>query len=635
MENVASCHRQVEKKGPLVRSKSIHIFLYMFIIFCTLMCTYGPSFAQMTSGYPQQFHLTGLIELQYRNFETVSSYHGREASDGYSNFEQRIRLTLDGYIYHPRLIVFTTSVDFSYFKSLTGVDINGRDLGFDADVIALPYRPVSLELFASRSQDHFVAATAALPDITITHYGSQLRFNIEKIPLLRLIKLRYEHWDYLTEGVSEKTSTTTYSLDINGTLKPLNTNYTVFSSLSSFSLPTYDLKTKYFGVYTDTGLTKSGLKLLTNFVYTDFKYSTGDYDKELNFSADLDFPQSARFYHNYRYLYDSSEQFFKGSESAGTLDTLTKLSSHLLSGNWGYRLSDRVMSSLSLDYGKRTVNDEGSSVLGIGTAWTYRRPLAGMNFESTYRFLLRNDKLSEDFNEHTLDIGLTSKSYKWGIAYFNYTLIKSHSRSEVSGQTTIDSLDSFSTDTGETGVSTVDVLANTALLGIRGRGYGSLLRRAIWSVEASYYNVNSDIQRSIPTLDEFGQTTFTMEHIKRKVNQYSLYGQIILPIRTNMTFNSRAAYTFGETDSLSRKSFVMHARLNYLIFRNLTLGGLWRGRWDNIQGSPNQTTFDYEAQIQYRRARILATLEFYLTTISQGGASSQWRRIFFTIKRFI
>ncbi len=162
-----------------------------------------------------------------------------------------------------------------------------------------------------------------------------------------------------------------------------------------------------------------------------------------------------------------------------------------------------------------------------------------------------------------------------------------------------------------------------------------MLRRAIWTVESSYFNTKSNIKRPIRTSDEFGGSEMTFEDISRKTYQYSFYGQIILPIRTTMNLNSRATYAFGESDSFSRQSFVMHTRLNYRVQRNLTFAGLIRGRWEKIENNPNRTIIDYEASLDYRRGKLQCLLEFYLSTTKQEDLTFWSRRIFLTIRRYI
>lgn len=614
------------------RKKKI-VFLFFIIFFLSLMFLSAESSAQMTIGYPKKFRLTGLIELQYKNYAFETSTDRASHESGYSDIRQRLRLNLEGYVYHPRLIVFRSSVDFSYFKSLTGADTKGRDLGYDLFVTALPYRPVSLDLFASRDHYFFEARTQALPDRTVNHYGARLRINLEKLKPIRLIRLRYEHWDYITEGISEDTKTNSYSLSISGLLSKIKTTYTLTSSLNKLSSPISDIDSKYFNSFTVTGLTKKGTKLITSFFYADIRHSTDDYIKELTFGADLDFPPVKRFYHDYRYVFDTTEQFYKGSESAGTMDKLTESSYHVLTGSWGYRITDRLMSSLALNYGKRRVGDDKGSLTGLSTSLTYRRPFAAYNFESAYRFILRRDDFRDDSNEHRFNIGLRTRRFKLGTAYLTYTLIKTDSESKVFER---NEEDFFGEEEEKIliGKRETDTLAHTVLMGLRGRGFGNALRRAIWTVEGSYFNVKSDIKRPIrEDEDEFSETE--IEHITRKTHQYSFYGQIILPIRSTINFNSRATYTFGETDSVSRQSLIMHTRLNYRIYRNLTFSGLWRGRWDKIESRPDRRIFDYEAVFDYRRGKTIFTLEFYLTSTEEAKINFWSRRIFLTLKRYI
>lgn len=588
----------------------------------------------MVTGYPRKFRLTGFVELQYKNYWHETSTSRSTNDDTYSNLRERIRLGAEGFIYHPRLIVYKAAVEFSHQKSLTGVDIKGKDLGYSLLLSALPYRPISLDLFASRNHYSFVAKTQALPDRTVTHYGAKMRFNIEKIKPLRLIRLRYEHWDYSTENISEDTKTDTYSISIHGLLSRLKTVYTLTSTLTNYSSPFLDIDTKFFSAYTDTSLTKKGLKFITSFFYSDFQYSTGDYTKELNFSADLNFPPGERFYHDYRYVFNQTEQFYQGSFTSGTRDRLTELSYQTITGSWGYRFTERLMGSLFLDYGKRKINSDQGEVTGVSAGFSYRRPLGSFNSESSYRFILKKDELRNDFTEHYVNINLKTRRFKLGTGYLTYTLIKSDSESKVFEENDEFFFDEEAEKT-EIGKRTTDTLSHSIVLGLRGRGLGKMLRRSIWTVESSYFNTKSDIRRPIRRSDEFGDSEIIFEDITRKSHQYSLYGQIIIPIRNSLNINSRATYALGETDSVSRESFVMHARLNYRIQRNLTFAGLIRGRWEKIEDRPNRTIIDYEASLDYRRGKLHCLLEFFLSTSKQADLTFWSRRIFLTVRRYI
>jgi hypothetical protein len=616
------------------RGKKIYFmfFLIFFLISATL-CT--ESSAQMVAGYPNKFHFNGLIQLQYKSYSFETSFNGNKFKNDYSNFEQYYNLNLDGYIYHPRLIVFNSSIYFDYLKSLSGVDMTGKDLSYNLFATVLPYRPVSLELFASREHFSFEADTATLPDRTINHYGARLKIKLEKREVLKYIRFSYEHWDYIYKGSSENTKNDLYSLLIRGYLSKIRTQYSVSYSFSNYSSSDFSsLDSKFFNVYTDTDLTKKGTALLsTSFYNLDSEYSSGNYTKESNFGANLNFPPGKRYYHDYMYLYNKLEQFYKGSPDAGTIDTLDETSYHLIKGSWGYRFTERLMGSLGLDYGKRKINQDSGNFSGISTGLSYSRTIAGFNFQSSYRFIKKKDELRYDLTEHSLNLGIT-KQIRFGTAYMHYYLLKSDSKSDVFESSEGDLLGEGN-DTIAIGERTTDTLSHTILLGIRGRGYGTVLGRAIWTIEGTYYTVKSDIKRPVRIFeDEFTETTI-FETITRKRNQYSIYGQIFLPVRNNINLYSRATYAFGEIDSITKSSLIVDARLTYVIYKNITFNGLWRGRWDKIESEPDRRTFDYEAQLDYSRGRLILSLEFYLTQTEQNQVTNLSRRIFLTLKRYL
>jgi len=642
--------------------KIAFLFFLIFFFLSVALCT--ESSAQMVAGYPKKFHFSGLAQLQYKSYSFETSFNGSSYKNDYSHFEQHYNLNLGGYIYHPRLIVFNSSIYFTYLKSLTGVDMKGNDLTYNVFTTVLPYRPVSLELFGTREHSSFEAATSALPDRTINHYGARLKIKLEKREALKYIRLSYEHWDYITEGISEKNKTDAYSLVIRGFLSKIRTRYSLSYSISNYSSPSDRLDSKFFNLFTETGLTKKRTVLFMTFSHADSKYSGGNYTKESNFSANLSFPPGIRYYHDYMYLYNTLEQFYKGSLFAGTEDTLNESTNHLIKGSWGYRFTEKLMGSLSLDYGKRKINTESGKLTGISTGLSYSRTIAGLNFQSSYRFILKKDELRDDFNEHSLNVGLT-RQVRFGTAYMHYYLIKSNSKSKVFEQNDETFLGEEN-DKIVLGERTTDTLSHVILLGIRGRGYGKVLGRAIWTIEGTYYTVESKIKKPIRStgeciIDEFtgecidegfaddeciidentgeciddGSSGTAYEEITRKRKQYSIYGQFFLPVRNSINLYSRARYSWGEIDSINRSSLIIDARLTYVIYRNITLTGLWRGRWDKIKGTPDRRTFDYEAELDYRRGRLLLSLEFYLTQTKQNNITNLSRRIFLTLKRYL
>jgi hypothetical protein len=74
-------------------------------------------------AYPK-YRFTGLIEFVYRDYTTTSKNNGRSIESGWTSFEQRYRLGLKGYIYHPKLITYSASI--TYVKDKTDYERGGE-----------------------------------------------------------------------------------------------------------------------------------------------------------------------------------------------------------------------------------------------------------------------------------------------------------------------------------------------------------------------------------------------------------------------------------------------------------------------------------------------------------------------------
>jgi len=148
-------------------------------------------------AYLKKFRLTGLVELSYRDYSVSSTYRGRKSESGLSSFEQRYKLGLQGYVYHPKLVTFSTSVTFR--KEKTDFDSGGgerdaKDINYNFSATFLATRPVSMDVYGSRT-DSTIEGVAPY-DITSNYYGTRLYFRHRKYPSVRL---EYNHWDYTIE----------------------------------------------------------------------------------------------------------------------------------------------------------------------------------------------------------------------------------------------------------------------------------------------------------------------------------------------------------------------------------------------------------------------------------------------------
>jgi hypothetical protein len=615
------------------------------------MAQFSESSAEMIIGYPKRFHLSGLVELEYRNFNFKITSDGQNYSHEQSTFGQLYELNLDGYIYHPRLIVFNSGISFGLFNSISGGTIKSKGLGYFFSTTFLPYRPISLELFGSREQYHFDVSSrtsALIPDRTTDHYGAKLRIDIVKFQPIRAIRINYEHWNYTTEGITKKYTNDNFTFGFRGILTSIRTSYSLWSGLYKSSNSQGDIDNKYISLYTNTAIKANWPTLITNFIYSDMQYSGGEYEKELSFSADLDFPFQERFNHSYSYSNNNTERLFKGSIIAGTEDRLSKEGSNSFMGTWSYRFTKRFINTLTLYYGTQKVDDSSWNIQGLSTSFTYRRPLAGLNTLSRYRFVIKKDEHRGDFTEHSVDLSLTTKEFRWGTAYLNYIFLKSNSDDKVFNESTGDEFEGDANT--EIGKKTADSTSHTIVTGLRGRGFGKAFARAIWIIEAYYFQMNSDIKRPIRNFDDELLSQTETEKITKKADQYTLLGQFFIPIRGNLTLNLRSRYTFGKIEQITNESIFsiidgekskpvnmkrleLDARINYIIFRNFYLTALFRGKWDNIDGSPDTTTYDYEAELNYRRGQFLATLELLFSDVEEGNVSYQTRRINLKVRR--
>jgi hypothetical protein len=221
-----------------VTQKGIFMSFFIFIIFSSIIFTYQRVDAQMRIEYPKRFSFNGLIELTYTNYTVTSGIDGRKTLGATSTFEQYYRLGVEGYIYHPRLAVFDASIHFRdiKFTAKAGYGNQSKDIGYDINATFLPFRPVSLDLYA-RKIDYTVDWTGMPVDTSSNLYGARLRVNSRNLPAIRL---EYYHWEYglLRYGdVVDTIKIDRYTLDVRGFLNKLRTRYFFFADIASYTRP--------------------------------------------------------------------------------------------------------------------------------------------------------------------------------------------------------------------------------------------------------------------------------------------------------------------------------------------------------------------------------------------------------------
>lgn len=581
----------------------------------------------MRVGYPRTFRLTGYAELRYVDYSSKRTVNGREREHHYSNLKQTYRLVLEGYVYHPRLLVFYSGITFRDYRRLTGSKYNGQTFLYFVDATFLPYRPINLNVYAQREHDYSEFANTDF-ESTLTRYGARLNILLRRFQAAEKIVLRYEHTDQSPYNLK----TDTYSLRISGHLKLIRTSYGLALGVNQASTQTENLTSRYFSFGTLTGF-KKYFRLSNSYSFIDRDLIGNDSLKYLRFRSYLDFPLKRKFNHSYNYNYQRTERFFAGSEAAGTTDTTTKYILENIVGNWSYRFTDRLNSGLSLYYG--TEKQDSSSkrkIYSLSTHLTYRRFLLGFSSTSQYRFFFRKREERGDMNEHQVSIELTTQKFGLGTTYLGYYFINLYEKNLIFDAP---EEDFFTFEEEEARENIVRATSHTLVIGTRGRFRGKILRGANWIIESQLYQSRSKrtFERNIET--EFFENEIGVEEKIDERLQFSLYGQLNHRLTAKLRLNSRAKFITGESNSKSKKSFTMEHNITYLLYRNIDLSGWWRERWYDIEDSPEFRQREFELELRFRKGKLFVTLNYLLSYEMEEQSDRRTGRLYVRMRRVL
>jgi len=583
-------------------------------------------------AYLKKFRFTGLVEFTFRDYSVSSEYYGRKSEYGWTSFEQRYKLRLQGYVYHPKLVTFSTSVTFRKEKtdreSADARDV--KDINYDFSATFLGTTPVSLDVYGSRYDSSIEGLGTAPYDITSNYYGARLYFRNRKYPSVRL---EYNHWDYTLERekgfrvmndeygyldreglivekkrVNEETSIDRFSLNVNGSLKAINTQYNLNAYLSDYTSPFRNYMGKHLTANTYTVIKKENT-LSTYFNYTDI-----DIFKLTRFATNVILFPIGRLYHSYGYEYLTSETERENTDS------------HTVSNLLRYRFSRLIYGTAQLRYkfGTRDGSREDSYDINIGL--NYGKPIKDFDFISYYKFnLSREERYGEyKYMENSLGVGLSTRKFMWGKLYTNYdiSLWKFDSSSRES-----DDSDGISESS--------DSLEHRIRAGINGKGPG----RAYWNIEAEARIFDSKLN------DHRSGFWFGEETWAEKIRHYTISGDIGYPIGRRGVATARAGYTTGTTDSEPVEKYYYEGRLNYRILRNLNLLAWWREEFRNKgwwAGTPTVEsrirefgwkTREYQVELYYVIYRAKLSLEYNSHWVDEGPFSSEYKRLYVKMSR--
>ncbi|MBM4147340.1 MAG: hypothetical protein FJ240_13885, partial [Nitrospira sp.] len=568
--------------------------------------------------YMKRFRFAGLVELTYRDYSVSSTYYGKKSERDQASFEQRYKLGLQGYIYHPKLMNFRTSVTFKKenIDTDSGNNQEGKDIIYDFSASFLETRPLSLDIYGSKTDSKIEARGISPYDITSNNYGARLSFKHRGYPSVRL---EYYHWDYTIERekgfrvmdddeedyydeeedsgggglivgkkrVKEKISVDRFTLNIKGFLKAIKTNYNINGYLTDYSSSYRKYKAKNLTVNTFTVLKQE------NMVSTNFNYSDTDILKLTRFATNAQLAPIGKLHHRYAYEFITSET------------ERENIDSHAVSSYLRYRFSRLAFATANFRYkfGKRNGVSEDS--YDINMALNYGRPVRAYDFTSYYKFNLSKEERRGEYKllENSLGVGLSTRKIAWGKIYTNYDFAFRNidSSSDVSYFGESEDYDMVS--------QKAHSLEHRFRLGINGRGPG----RADWNIEGEVRIFDSE-------LNDYGSGFWVgEEQWADRIRHYTISGDIAYPLGRRGVATVRAGYTTGTTNSEPVEKYYYEGRINYRILRNLNLLAWWReefrkkGWW---AGSPIVASYIRDFGWKIREYKIELYYIIYRTTLS-------------------
>jgi hypothetical protein len=572
------------------------------------------SYGQMRTVYPKRFSFNGMVELIYKDYSIETESRGRTNESNYATFEQRYTLGMKGYIYHPKLIVFSTRLTFrdqKMIETTSSLKPESQSLIYELQTVFLPYRPVSLQTYTTVSDFTFKGLKRNHYDSRMTNFGAILGASLKKWPYIRF---EYYYLNIEPTGSQtnkEETTNNSYYLNVRGNLSKLKTRYSLHLGYSDIQTPFEEIQNTSASLYARTDFR---LLSLTNY----FRYYDQDTFELFGYYATIDFRKSWRFYHTYNYLYERLEEKL--------IDRTTKENKQEVRADLSYRFSYNFLTSLSATYGLLEWDDEEGDYYAVAASLNYSRPIKQHYFVSYYRLHLRDNELKGKFTEHSGNVEFTSKNYRWGRLYMSYNLTKIDGTFKIIDPTV--SEDEFAIKE-EPEEGDYEATTHYLVLGLRGR----LFRKASWSTEAQYINSHSTTKRPKRIFGDSVSESPILE-TERKRNYYLFLGEIFYPIGIRgSNVNLRSGYSNGEIDSKDTRKFFYELRLNVPISRRLILASWARQAFYKIEGKPDRETKEFQVIANYVRGKMFLSVEYWLLISEENDHTRNDRRIILKAKR--
>jgi hypothetical protein len=218
-------------------------FSAFFVVLAVIVCTSRPlpANADMKQFFPKIYSYTGELEVDmtYNSEDNTSGGKGLGFTDIFSR--QRLNLHFNGYIYHPKFILYSLRLssgikEENYQSMNVGSGwVTGKSVGYDFRTFILPEHPYNLELFATRLEP---LSRQALSRLSSVAYTKGAIFRYKKKPYfatLSYIDATDESSDGAYDSTSYNANISYYREYVNGKLLQLGAEYNRRESSTSFS----------------------------------------------------------------------------------------------------------------------------------------------------------------------------------------------------------------------------------------------------------------------------------------------------------------------------------------------------------------------------------------------------------------
>lgn len=607
------------------------IYLVVFIICCKILVNYDNAYASMRERYPTGFGFDGLVELTYTNYDLSMTGNNRTVDRSYSIFQQRYKLGIRGYVYDRRLLVYWANITYSDDITPKTKDVTRSDsksIQYDLKAVFLPYRPVTLTVYAMKYDYSYRNATFSDMDLNINNYGAYLTSFLRNKPTVRF---EYIHQDVTSQrlGNTFATDYNRYWLNVRGDLAIIKTQYTFSAGLIDTSGGSSSETFTFFGLSTSSNVQQ-------NNVANTLEYSASNTSKSFSLDSTVVFKPFGRLNHQYNYNYT------RVTDNSDNIKTDT--SRHEIQGFWSYAITEGLNISTTLEYDINKENESKWNTSVLSSSLSYSRPFGSTFLSSYYRFLYRKDEMRGDFTEHSATLNLATTRFQWGKVYTNASFSYLDQ--------TLNVISSDATD-NSTNISKGNLKAHSYDVSIGATG--RIWKKAVWFIEGEYLNTSSNRVRPTSVVGD-SQDDISLLHFRQNSYFYSVVTDIMYPLRIRAivaTIDVRAGYSIGKLDASifgassdnsseaipqtmqSTRKIFYHVKIQAPISRRLVVSAWWRENMYKVENRFDLDTREFELIAQYRIGKTFIDAECWVVRDKEGSVVQQNRRIMLKLRRAI